>query len=304
MLLKHEDMELLNSYTRDLSRLMFRSLFGCGVVCGLVVDTKKECGKLIVTVGSGVAIACSGDPIWVPRDESIPANDECEKEDDKELWIVLCGTAKCCAPRTATCSSGDDELSSVCTREILGYELRVMNKRPKCVCDCQAKDTSTFEVSRDKQNPAPSSEFEVEVEDETKVDRCLCADPTLPCYEKHYAGECVCSCSQCSDCDCDCVLLARLALDADGKWQRYHNVRRFVRPVLMRDPRPELDMREQAKDQAGDEDKVDVGLEYDVSAGRELSAFLVAEKAAEVTKAKGPKRGRTASTLKPGLPNK
>jgi hypothetical protein len=63
-------------------------------------------------------------------------------------------------------------------------------------------------------------------------------------------------------------------------------------------------MREQAKDQTGDEDKVDVGLEYDVSAGRELSAFLVAEKAAEVTKAKGPKRGRTASTLKPGLPNK
>ena len=55
MLLQHEDLEQLNLYTRDLSRLMFQSLFGCGVICGLVVGTKEDCGKLNVTVGAGVA---------------------------------------------------------------------------------------------------------------------------------------------------------------------------------------------------------------------------------------------------------
>lgn len=233
MLLKHEDLELLNSYTRDLNRLMFRSLFGCGVVCGLVVDTKTECGKVVVTVGSGIAITCSGDPIWVPRDDSLPAyaGDECDNRTDKELWIVLCGTVKCCAPRPATCSSGDDELPSVCTRELFGYELRVMDSRPKCVCDCLAKPPSNGA------NTGQNGSKDVERETAT----CLCADPNLPCYVKHYAGDCGCSCGECSDCDCDCVLLARLERDPQvpDKWKSDHGVRRFVRPVLMRDPRVE-----------------------------------------------------------------
>src|ERR1044071_3859097 len=67
MLLQHEDLEQLNNYTRDLSRLMFRSLFGCGVICGLVVTSKPECGKLKITVAAGLALSCSGDPIEVPN---------------------------------------------------------------------------------------------------------------------------------------------------------------------------------------------------------------------------------------------
>jgi hypothetical protein len=39
MLLQHADLEQLNSYTRDLSRLLFKSLFGCGVICGLKVES-------------------------------------------------------------------------------------------------------------------------------------------------------------------------------------------------------------------------------------------------------------------------
>ena len=67
MLLQHEDLEQLNVYTRELNRLMFRSLFGCGVVCGLVVGTDVKCGKVNVTVGSGLALDCQGDPIYVPQ---------------------------------------------------------------------------------------------------------------------------------------------------------------------------------------------------------------------------------------------
>src|SRR5437588_12439129 len=72
MLLQHEDLEQLNIYTRDLSRLLFRSFFGCGVVCGLVVSVDGECGKVFVTVRSGLALDCSGDPIYVPKDERFP----------------------------------------------------------------------------------------------------------------------------------------------------------------------------------------------------------------------------------------
>ena len=71
MLLQHEDLEQLNVYTRELNRLMFRSLFGCGVVCGLVVGTDVKCGKVNVTVGSGLALDCQGDPIYVPQPQSI-----------------------------------------------------------------------------------------------------------------------------------------------------------------------------------------------------------------------------------------
>ena len=34
MLLQADDLDSLTTYTRELNRLMFRSLFGCGVVCG------------------------------------------------------------------------------------------------------------------------------------------------------------------------------------------------------------------------------------------------------------------------------
>src|SRR5436309_2337502 len=70
MLLQHEDLEQLNAYTRELSRLMFRSLFGCGVICGLVVKTNPKCGKVEVSVSAGVALECSGDPVYVPEDRT------------------------------------------------------------------------------------------------------------------------------------------------------------------------------------------------------------------------------------------
>ena len=46
MLLQHDDLEQLSAYTREINRLMFRSLFGCGVVCGLVVVPDENCGKV------------------------------------------------------------------------------------------------------------------------------------------------------------------------------------------------------------------------------------------------------------------
>src|SRR5829696_9134724 len=96
MLLQHDDLEQLNSYTRDLSRLMFRSFFGCGVVCGLVVAPadKDKCGKLGITVSAGLALNCSGDPVYVPKDVSLAIDENCDSDLPSELWVVLCGTTK------------------------------------------------------------------------------------------------------------------------------------------------------------------------------------------------------------------
>lgn len=222
MLLQHEDLEQLNAYTRDLSRLMFQSLFGCGVICGLVVGTKEDCGKVNVTVGAGVALACSGDPVYVPKDESFPIDENCDPDIPSPLWVVLCSTVKCCAPRTAICSPDDDDAHAECTRERDGYEIRVTREPPPCVCGCPKSDDPNYRPP-----------------DETP---CQCVDPQLKCYQDHYAGKCGCNCDECSDCDCKCILLAKLNKDkVTGNWEVDHRVRRFIRPVLMRDPQVEIE---------------------------------------------------------------
>jgi hypothetical protein len=232
MLLQHDDLEQLNSYPRELSRLMFRSLFGCGVICGLVVKTEEKCGKVYVIVGAGLALECSGDPIYVPKDQRFPIDESCDPDLPSPLWVVLCSTVKCCTPRSAMCASDDDEPTSVCTRERDGFEIRVVREKPKCTCGClDDPDTSAHEAA---------------AEEEAEEDPCKCADPELPCYADHYAGKCGCNCDDCSDCNCDCVLLARLEKNADDIWSVDHRVRRFIRPVLMRDPQVEIEQLKKA----------------------------------------------------------
>src|SRR5258707_4981301 len=77
MLLQHDDLEQINVYTRELNRLMFRSLFGCGVVCGLVVEATEDCGIVTVMVGSGLALDCQGNPIYVPQAQPASIDRKC-----------------------------------------------------------------------------------------------------------------------------------------------------------------------------------------------------------------------------------
>lgn len=226
MLLKHDDLEQLNLYTRDLSRLMFRSFFGCGVVCGLVVSAEEDCNKLKVTVGSGLALACSGDPVYVPTSQPFFTDDKLA--DEKTFWVVLCATKKCCAPRVSSCSSDDDDATSACTREKDGYEIRILRNKPECGCGC-------LETTGD---PVPAPVGVVGGQPATKD--CKCASSDLPCYKKHYDGICECDCGKCSGCDCECIVLAKLFKEDQG-WKADHRWRRFIRPVLMRDPHFELE---------------------------------------------------------------
>ena len=66
----------------------------------------------------------------------------------------------------------------------------------------------------------------------TPDDPCQCADPKSDCYKDHYLGVCGCKCD-----DSNCVVLALLNYDSDKEaWTTDYRVRRFIRPVLVRDP--------------------------------------------------------------------
>jgi hypothetical protein len=218
MLLQSDDLAALGTYSRELSRLMFRTLFGCGVICGLKVTVLWKCDKLVITIDPGVALDCCGDPIQVSATQSITIDTECDPDFPTSLYVVLCEKNKCCAPRPAMCASDNGDSTPVCTREKYGFEIRVVKDRPDCACGC----------------PDP---------DETKLlnSACHCANPDRECYRDHYQGVCGCDCcgggSDCT-CDCNCVLLARLTQDPRDpqSWSADHRVRRFVRPVLIEDP--------------------------------------------------------------------
>lgn len=213
MLLQHEDLEQLTTYTQELSRLLFRSFFGCGVVCGLVVSSDTECGKVYVTIASGVALDCAGNPIYVPKDQRFALDDDCNPDLAGPLWVILCSSLKCCAPRASMCSCDDDSATSSCTRERDCFEIRVVSKLPDCVCGCLHKR-------------------------ESLKSSCQCVNPKDDCYKDHYAGKCGCNCDDGSSCDCNCVVLARLKQqdNSEQPWEADHSVRRFIRPVLMSDP--------------------------------------------------------------------
>jgi len=272
MLLQHEDLDLMTAYAQKLSRLMFSSLFGCGVICGLVVRTKSDCGRIDVIVEEGVGLDCSGYPIYVPKDQRFALDDKCDPNLHGPLWVVLCGTVTCCAPRTSLCASDDDEATAVCSRERDGFELRVVSERPKCICEC----TYYQELK--------------ELKDGVKLllkSDCKCVNPDLPCYEAHYQGKCGCNCDECSDRECKCIVLARIdektemdkkleqaenqgdknQADPANPWKVDHSVRRFIRPVLMRDPQVEYEekKREDAKP------KLDTGEDSAVRAKAELA---------------------------------
>ncbi|MFL9977616.1 hypothetical protein [Paraburkholderia graminis] len=267
LLLQDDDLTEIVNYTRNLNRLMFRTMFGCGVLCGLEVTAppKDDCGKLLISVAKGVALNCAGDPIEVSASQL--EIDTCGKKPPCFLWVAVRHIEGCCVPRTAQCSP-DDDATSACTREYDGFELCVFAERPPCSCGCHklgdppattSRETQTNDtrIGKVEQKATPATAKPVKATNSwtsDTVESDACVDPEQPetrlsaaddaclcnlrtgkgaCYESHYNADCPCDC-----CDCDWVILAVASrLDADGNgWAIDHSVRRFVRPVLMRDP--------------------------------------------------------------------
>lgn len=222
LLLEDEDLNVGVKYTHELMRLMLKSFFGCGVVCGLDVTVTKTCHdtKRKIEVARGVAVDCAGDLIDVSAPWSCEFGPDCDGDDYPGIiWVVLCYTERCCRPRDAACS--DDDGQSQPTRIQSGYEIYLYKDTvPGCACRCP---TRTDPKNPDTESHGCCHEHRKSAGQEAGHDRA--AQPTDPCdcYKAHYDGVCEC------DSACKCVVLAKV--DPREATETHDMVRR-VRPLL------------------------------------------------------------------------
>jgi hypothetical protein len=205
LILEDSDLTAAVTYTQQLNRLLFRNLFGCGVVCGLTVSAKGECGHE-VTVEEGLALDGCGDPIQVTRPIKIKLdkNRAVRNGVPQPFWVLVCAGEKLCAPRTLVCDADDFEGATQQTR--IRSTATVSISFDERICACVADKAWNGE------EPKP-------VGDECSAD---------------------CGCESACACDC-CVVLARVTGQREGErivWTAHHHgYRRFVRPQMKADPR-------------------------------------------------------------------
>ncbi|WP_395018483.1 hypothetical protein [Dongia sp.] len=228
LLLEDEDLTAGVDYTRNLMKLMFSSLFGCGVVCGLKVTAVSECDgrRLGIKIGRGLALDCAGNPINLPDDVSFPYDPGCEKM-PKELWVSVCYIEKCCRKRDVSCAP-DDEGEAVYTRAVAGFEVRVCDKQPKCACACLPKQTQP-----PRQQEGCCEEHAERNAAQPGISADATAEDFCRCYDDHINGVCGC------DCGCECVVIGKLdAFDIATKNEKKDipadsRMVRNIRPMLM-----------------------------------------------------------------------
>lgn len=249
LLLQDSDLNTAVDYGRNLTQLLFRHLFGCGVICGYEVSAAVDkCNVLCVTIGRGVALDCKGNPIEVVSSEIIKVAGSCTSSLPGEVWVVIRGREHNSGPRDVSCAPEDNTTTTVCTRICDGYEIRLLAERPECACGCLPKLPpprteecctdpplrESAEERLDHERPERDSEWEKCGEEERKYRREKMRECAERCDRERRLGVCGC------DCCCGWVLLARLH---DGKretngvaeWQADHTVRRFIRPALSLD---------------------------------------------------------------------
>jgi hypothetical protein len=249
LLLQDSDLTDTVEYMRNMTRLLFRSLFGCGVVCGLKVAAKEECGKLRIGVAKGVALDCEGNPIEIPSEKAIDVDLTCTITPPKQLWIAVRRLEQACAVREVMCAPEDDETTTTATRSRDGYEIKLFSEQPKCVCGCITTeppksgatskccqdDTANQGTTSQTGNSITSPATNQDKENKADLGCHGCGGEEIdPCYKAHYEGECEC-------CNGYWVLVAKVEkkLIKTGEpetWLADHSVRRFVRPCLVKDP--------------------------------------------------------------------
>jgi hypothetical protein len=273
LLLNDDDLTQAVDYTRDLNRLLFRSLLGYGVISGLLVKPSMPCGKLEITVEQGVALDCHGDALHLPTNCAIAVATACNTTTPlKTLWVVARRHQKYCAARAVVCAPDDDEAASAFTRIYDGVEIAVVKDWPACACGCKpptqtqqpgdndakdaASDTAATAADNTPGKPAKARSARVEnggaaastqtptpTPGPAPVDpKCIAkaSSPCDPCYKDHYAGIYDPCCAECGNAS-EWLMLAQLDIQTDGSWKADHVVRRFIRPLLMVDPQYVID---------------------------------------------------------------
>jgi len=241
LLLEDEDLTAGVDYSRELNRLLFRSLFGCGVICGLEVKVAPDCDNhiLVVTIGSGLALDCRGNAIEVPYQQTIRVDPDC-KAFPNEIWVTACYTEKLCRPRDVSCGcddgGGPPQVQS--TRIRAGFEVRLSDEFPRGACSCEEAPAPTG-ASGGRCCPNPDDKADRTGDKEAVTDGQGGEDTqSAPrdCYDDHMDAICAC------DGGCDCVVIAKLVKPntperpneqslATGYIVKIDDVR-FIRPTL------------------------------------------------------------------------
>jgi hypothetical protein len=269
LLLLDEDLTAIVDHTRALSRPLFRSLFGCGVICGFRITAKVECGNLYVTVAQGVALDCCGDPIEMCEPQTLGIL--CAEKLPDYLWVKIRRSPRDhnCAPRDVVCPSDDSEAPCRPTRAKDCFELTLTPEEPKDECGCppvqtDAKTATTEDTPASAAAPpsrtagTPLTEPAVAHVSEPGAAIEAAAPRTAPagsdsaapvppppapepadyeCHIPHYCGVCACGC----ECGEGWVVLAKIGtkpFDREHPDARNvdYRVRRFIRPQLAADP--------------------------------------------------------------------
>lgn len=226
LLLNDDDLRQAVDYTRDLNRLIFRALLGCGVICGFKVSTEFECGHLVVKIEKGVALDCHGDPVNLTAAASIVIDPSCGADLPTKLWVLVRRYQRACAPRgTVCCPDDDDDAHSVSTRIRDGIEIVIVKDKPECACGCPESETPAAAATNAKAVKRASAAAAADGNQEPGE-----------CYKPHVEGKCNCDCGD--GADSEWIILARLDLTdpKNNGWTSEHGVRRFIRPRLLDDP--------------------------------------------------------------------
>jgi hypothetical protein len=249
LLLLDEDLTAGVDYTRELSRLLFRNLFGCGVICGLKVTGQEATGRcLTVAIDCGVALDCTGDPVQVRQPQSLTIKATCDKTLPSVVWVALRRREHDCMPRELACPPEAGGQSSAKTRTIDCYEIVVLDHRPADACGCPEAVPTTGSGGQPTPTVAggaSTTPARGQATAAAAATRPTDAAPSSPataanCYKDHRDGVCACDCCAGSE----WVLLAKLTPPAAGSattdtvsWHTDYSERRFIRPMLLPDPK-------------------------------------------------------------------
>lgn len=78
LMLQDSDLNVAVDYSRSLTQLLFKHLFGCGVICGYEVSaTVDPCNILEVKITRGLALDCLGSPVELSQVEIIRVEKTC-----------------------------------------------------------------------------------------------------------------------------------------------------------------------------------------------------------------------------------
>lgn len=265
LILEDSDLNAAVDYTHNLNRMLFRHLFGCGVICGLTVTADETCGGITIIVSPGLALDGCGDPVELPKKVEINVDEKTALKwetqvDPKQraFWVVLCGKEKLCAPRSLVCDADDFDGVVQHTRIRAQSEITVTPVNPKCICGCPSRDVVADGAAMQAMAGTPHGPA---------------APDDDPCQRDHERrDDCVedCGCGTACDCGC-CVLLAKVIFDKI--WIPQHaGQRRLVRPAMVRDHEPG-----RTAPPAAPADDIDTGYR-DAATGRSMTRAEVMER--------------------------